>query len=38
MNIEQLQTCADVLGQMSANFAAMPSGNTNMNDGGMSHV
>lgn len=28
MNIEQLLACADVLGQMSENFAAMPSENT----------
>ncbi len=28
MNIEQLLACADVLGEMSANFAAMPSANT----------
>ena len=27
MNLEQLSVCADVLGQMSANFAAMPSDN-----------
>ena len=27
MNIEQPLACADVLGQMSANFAAMPSDN-----------
>jgi hypothetical protein len=28
MNLEQLLACADVLGQMSANLAAMPSNNT----------
>lgn len=27
MNLEQLSVCAEVLGQMSANFAAMPSDN-----------
>lgn len=35
MNIEQLQACATVLGQMSENFAAMPSGNTKALEAGL---
>lgn len=35
MNLEQLLACADVLGEMSANFAAMPSDNTKALEAGL---
>ena len=35
MNLEQLLACADVLGEMSANLAAMPSNNTKALEAGL---
>jgi hypothetical protein len=35
MNIEQLQTCADVLGEMAANFSNLPRENTKALESGM---
>jgi hypothetical protein len=35
MNVDQLLACADVLGQMSANFSAMPSDNTKALEAGL---